>query len=484
MRRRRAAALGALALAVALGGTALAAQGATPGPGKPGRPLPRGEWLAGDLHVHTCYSHDAYCPRGDKGSYFEDPTGTPVDALPLKDLPVWGAADTLGLGDYNTDIDQAYTLGGTVEERFLEASLKGLDYLAITDHHSDGSPEDDGSKSVHDPGFGTHGVVGVPGYENSIRGHAQMLGATRVYPAGGGTVDGVNAMAAALRKDGGLFQANHPADGIDHQMTSCADTKDLHWKYGYDVRVDSVEVWNGSHLVQTPMPVGAANDDAVFYWECMLSMGRHVTATGGGDSHWISVTAVQGIGNPTTWVFAKERSARGVLDAIRHGRTAVSLQTPVAGGTHLLLEGDTDRDGVYESMVGDTVPPGTPMRVRALGTPGAGLVDVRANGQTVVDDAVLAPGGVVSFTSPARGWVRATLSAPDAQPQRRAACDGAFGSQTTYCRYDLGMLSMTSAMYVGDVVTCSPHGRSTCPHKKGKPHRPHPPAAEPARLRG
>jgi hypothetical protein len=26
-------------------------------------PAARGEWLAGDLHLHSCYSHDAYCPQ-------------------------------------------------------------------------------------------------------------------------------------------------------------------------------------------------------------------------------------------------------------------------------------------------------------------------------------------------------------------------------------------------------------------------------------
>ena len=392
-----------------------------------------GEWLAGDLHVHTCYSHDAYCPRGQKGSYF----GQGNDTL-----------DNLGLGDSNTDLQDAYTLGGTVGERFAEASLKGLDYLAITDHHSDNNPEDDGSISVHDPGFGTAGVIGVPGYENSIGGHAQMLGATKVYPAGDMKAAAVNAMAEALREDGGLFQANHPADDVGRELTDCNDITGMMWSYGYDVKVDTVEVWNTNHWLQTPLPASAGNDDAIFWWECLLSRGQHVAATGGGDSHWMSVSAVQGIGNPTTWVFAPERSTRGVLAGIRAGHTSISVQTPLAGTTQLFLEADADRDGVYESMMGDTVPAGTPLRVRAVGSPGAGLVRVRANGQDLVSDQPLAPGGSVTLTAPATGWVWASHYAPDAQAQRKAACDPVVGGSSTLCRYEIGMVAMTSALYV------------------------------------
>lgn len=435
-----------------------------------------GEWLAGDLHTHTCYSHDAYCPRGEKGSY----GGAPDE--------VGAALDTLGMGDSNTDITELYTTSGTVQERFYEASLKGLDYLAITDHHGDGNLAESGARSVHDPGFGTSGVVGVPGYENSISGHAGMLGATRVYPAGTGAA-GVNAMAEALRADGGLFQANHPADGIDHEMTSCDDTSQLHWGYGYGAKVESVEVWNTNHVLQRPMPASAQNDDAITFWECMLAKGWKVAATGGGDSHWISVAAAQGVGNPTTWVFAKERSARGVLDAIRGGRTSISLQSPLAGATQLLLEADRDRDGSFESMVGDTVPPGTPMRVRALGTPGAGLVEVRTGkldgnpGTTLLSDQPLAPGSTVDFTAPAHvGWVRATLYAPDGQAERRMTCDEAVGAETTLCRYEVAALAMTSAIYLDveaqptptpTTTPCETAGRSdVCPPDRPRPQQP------------
>src|SRR5881409_3827526 len=81
---------------------------------------PSGQWLAGDLHVHTCYSHDVWC----------------------------------GLDDDNTGPEDFYTFGHSVADDFLLAGTRGLDYLAITDHND--------IRSQSDPGFGTDGVIPVP----------------------------------------------------------------------------------------------------------------------------------------------------------------------------------------------------------------------------------------------------------------------------------------------------------------------------------
>lgn len=373
---------------------------------EPRPPSVQGEWLAGDLHVHTCYSHDVYC----------------------------------GPGDDNTGADEFYTAGFTVAQRFLEAAARGLDFLAISDHND--------VRSVSDPGFGTQGVIGIPAYENSLRGHAQMLGATTVYDAGDRSTAAVLDLRDALRRAGGVFQINHPADDLQTAMATCVDTTGLDWQYGYEVAPDTIEVWNVSPLLQPPAPSGNSNDDAIKYWECWLARGARVAATGGSDAHW-AATAAHGAGHPTTWVFARGHSAPGVLQGLREGRTSVSLVPPAEGGLQLLLEGDADGDGVYESLIGDAVPPGAALRVRALGWPGAGVVQVRVNGRTLVDGALLAPGGEVRFSAPAEpGWVRATLLVPDASAERTARCDPMLGGLTSYCRNSLSIAALTSPIYV------------------------------------
>jgi hypothetical protein len=356
-----------------------------------------GEWLAGDLHVHTCFSHDAYCPPQDD----------------------------------NTGPEEFYTLGLNVGQRFLEASARGLDYLAITDHND--------VRSSAEPDFGAYGVTGIPGYENSLHGHAQMLGAARLYDNGDSSATAANAIAGALRADGGVFQINHPAGNIETPFESCADTGALDWDYGYDVQPDTLEVWNLTSSIRY----------AETYWECWLGRGARIGATGGSDSHWLSTAAVQGVGNPTTWVFARDRTREAILGAIRSGHTTVSRIPPAQGGGPLLLEADRDGDGTFESIAGDAVRPGTQMRVRASGLPGTGLVKVRANGATLVDEMPLGPDGELRFLAPgAEGWVRADLLLAPSASQGAPGCDPN-GQFISTCAYDYLVAGITSPIFLG-----------------------------------
>ncbi len=212
-----------------------------------------------------------------------------------------------GPGDDNTGLDDANTIGLTVGDQFRLAGSRGLDYLAITDHND--------IRSQSDPGFGTAGVMAVPGYENTLKTHAQMLGARRIYDNGDKGLDATRAVADALRADGGVFQVNHPASPA--------------WAYAYQVPAETSEVWNLPWYYQPPFPAAADNDRALRFWQSWLDRGAKVGATGGSDSHWAYTSPAQGVGQPTTWVYAADRSPRrrpGRVEGRSHGDLA-----PAAG---------------------------------------------------------------------------------------------------------------------------------------------------------
>src|SRR3954469_6254545 len=358
-------------------------------------PARAGEGMAGDLHVHTTYSHDSYG----------------------------------GPSDDNTGPEDAYTFGQTVTEDFAIAKSRGLDYLAITDHND--------IRSQSDSGFGFGGVLGIPAYENSLHGHGQMLGARRIYDNGDSSAAAVRAMEEELHADGGLLQANHPTDPL--------------WAYDYtDVPVDTVEAWNLPWFYQPPFPASGDHDAALRFWEALLDRGAHVAVTGGSDSHWKSTVAGQGPGQPTTWVYVDDRSVPGVLAGLKAAHTFVSAEPPAYGGPKLFLEGK--RGGEWSAMQGDTVAPGTPLRVRVDGAPGATVRVLGNHEQELLTTTATGPSFTTrEFTAPPTAtYAFAELYGDDRIAERRQICAAIplidLDGQTTYCRNRIAMLGLTSAI--------------------------------------
>jgi hypothetical protein len=360
-------------------------------------PASAGQWLAGDLHVHTTYSHDSWGGPGD---------------------------------DEPTDPQDYYTFGQTVTEDFLVAKSRGLDYLAITDHND--------VRSQADAGFGFGGVLPVPAYENSLHGHGQMLGATRVYDSGNDTWQEVRAMERALHADGGLLQANHPTDPV--------------WGYDYAaVPVDTVEVWNLPWFYGPPFPASGDHDAALRFGEAMLDRGAHIGFTGGSDSHWKSTIAGQGPGQPTTWVHASESSVKGVLAGLRGHHTFVSSQPPNMGGAKVFLEGKVA--GAWTAMQGDTVAPGTALRVRVQGAPGATVRIVGDHGTEVLSAAITGDDFTAEATpGAALTWAYAQVYGEDRPAERQQICRAIpvieLDGQTVYCHNRIAMLALTSPIYL------------------------------------
>jgi hypothetical protein len=375
-------------------GVAIAAGGVIPYGSAVGRSAARGVWLPGDLHTHSTYSHDVY--------------GGPTDD--------------------NTGPDEAYTLGLPVAGKFAEGRERGLRFMAVSDHND--------VRSVPELGGASGGLVAIPAYEHSLEGHAQMLGATEVYDAGDQGADVVNAMAASLRAAGGVFQANHPAyrvalDADFHPCSNagCADCRAINWTYGFDVRPDTIEVWN---------PSVARSDVSELYWECWLDRGERIGGTGGSDSHWLSLHEIAGPGQPTTWVYARETSAAGVLEALREGRTTISGQPPELGGAQVLLSAPR------EGMIGDTVAPGTRMSVTAPGLTVPAVVRIRSNGHQILERE-LDPGAQLDFRAPHEaGWLRAILLARAKSPVSTTTDVG----DATPQRDGMPLLALSSPMYL------------------------------------
>lgn len=378
-------------------------------------------WMAGDLHVHTVYSHDSF-----GGPAYDD----------------------------ESEVQDAYTAGWTVLEEGAIAASRGLDYIAITDHNN--------IRSQADPGWelwDSNGVTMVPGYENSIGGHAQMIGATKMYD----NSLGVPGLAEQLRADGGAFQINHPAD---HEWDDASGAYEYPGFFP-----DSVEVWNiGAWVYQPPFPATNDHEYPPQFYDALLDEGGRIAATGGSDSHWRSTTAAQGPGQPTTWVCATGTTPAGVVEGIRAGRTTISHQPPAFGGAFAVLEADVDGDGRYETTVGDDVAPGTTVRAAVDLAPGAILRIVTDGSATLAEVPVDSPRFKHTFTVPATSsWVRAEVYYEDGGELRsglQPVCDlvgalsGNFGDEygnVTYCRNRLAMVAMTSPIYVSGTVS-SPQG--------------------------
>lgn len=151
------------------------------------------------------------------------------------------------------------------------------------------------------------------------------------------------------------------------------------------------------------------------------------------------------MGQPTTHVFAADRSVAG----IRAGRTTISHQPPAHGGPQLFLEADGDGDGGFEAMIGDTVSSGATLRVRAHRAAGSFLRVITDGGRLEVELPVRAAEWEHELTVPAdRTWVRVELFAPDLAPLRAALCPDAVTGTTTYCRDQLLVTALTSALFL------------------------------------
>lgn len=348
-----------------------------PGTARADLPEDGGIWLAGDLHCHTVLSHD-----------------------------VWGGPD-----DDNTGYDEMYTWGWTAGEQIRIAETRGLHFLAITDHNR--------TDALRLPEYRSDVLTLLPGYEHSLPGgHAgvfvpsvDLLPAPLSHADGFRDATGLRRFVDGVHERGGITVLNHPFYGNESEGNAIA------WGYDADASsiMDAVEVWNISWAARNDTIGALADPDnhlSLAWWEQEMLPRRRIPMVGGSDNHYRATTAAQGVGQPTTWVLAADRSTTALLDGIRAGRTTVSSQPPLHRGARLTIAATQGDE--HGAVVGGEVAHDVPADVVVQVVNGEGsMLRIVASGTVVYERRVMAPTEEhrATVTLPAAGWVRAELYA-------------------------------------------------------------------------
>ncbi len=268
-----------------------------------------------------------------------------------------------------------------------------MDYLCITDHdnHVNG---DVAHHTWTDPEFKSDSLLLLYGAEwTTTRGHGNVFSAKpydhqRLFDVRDQRDVNIGKVKKSLNIH---LSANHPS-GKDN------------FGFSYDL-VQSIEVWNSAMWTK--------NANAMMIWDDMLSSGRMMTGRGGSDTHHGTPTAGEKpsentyqaafnyIGTPTTWVYAKTRSLSAIVDALNHGRVAVSAN-PYSPRVEFYA--DANGTGKFDLMMGDnTVSTGKPVKfqVQLMGNTLSGemySVSVIKNGKTLNTYQVKGDAPVITFT--------------------------------------------------------------------------------------
>lgn len=228
-------------------------------------------------------------------------------------------------------------LDNPVDRVIALAESVGMDFFVFTDHdnHVDGR-----ITTWSDPLYASDRMLMLHGVELTTgRAHANLFGVDPWdHPA-----------IYALRDEDGavLIDAAH-AQGLHFSVNHPLNQDP--WEHSFDLPFDSIEVWNS--IYRFPHP----NQATIELWDTLLSTGRRLPARGGSDCHHQETFEANflNVGNPTTWVFAEERSGAAVLTALGQGRASISY---APAGERVELMADVDGDGRYEVMMGDETGP-------------------------------------------------------------------------------------------------------------------------------
>jgi hypothetical protein len=202
----------------------------------------------------------------------------------------------------------------SVEAMFSACLGAGYDAVALTDHNTLS-----GLVSTRDVAERL-GLIVIPGVEvTTFRGHAVALGVTRVPEWRDLESRGMDALADDVHADGGLLCVAHPAALGSPVCSGCT------WEWAIEPR--SIDLWE---IFSAPRPNA---DVPLALWQQVLERGGRAAPLAAGDVHSVTAAARP---KAATYVYARERSAAAVLDALRQGRVFASQRARL----DLWLEGD------------------------------------------------------------------------------------------------------------------------------------------------
>jgi hypothetical protein len=342
-----------------------------------------------------------------------------------------------GAGRDLTDLELLASGTLTLEEVAEIGVARGLTYLATIDS--------EGVSSVTAPGFGGGGLT-------------WLIGAERGFPSGRVGIYGnsisftepkpSNAGAARFVQDihhvNGVAQLNRPETGAWTPRLVDA------------IGPDAIEVWRAGPF-NYPTP-GLHKDApaALALLNDVLDSGQHVAAVGGSDDARRAFSDVSGPGQPTTWACVDGEGPVAIVNAIRRGRTTISHDVPANKPPLLVLEGDQDGDGTFEEQMGDSVPPGTTLRVSVTDAPSSRLRLITDGGLLLSESVVDSFDFEQTFEAPAgASWIRAEVFLDEAlSPAQNRVCGDpralapTVGGPARYCGDRIPMLAVSSPIYV------------------------------------
>lgn len=262
-------------------------------------------YLAGPIYPGTwqlllgLYKIGGLCPCEVNIFFSDDPVVEAPSSQPLLGsssvVPGWLKGD-LHCHTCHSDAES------TVDEMWAIANKKGLDFLAITDHNT--VSHLNAVKELNEE----HKLLLLPGQEiTTYKGHANALGLWEWVDFRCTKDEEIAKVSEFVRLRNGIFSINHPK------------TNGPNWEFSMDFEFDCIEVWHAFWQLR--------NAESLGVWDSLLQQRRKVIALGGSDAHPRRVGKghlLEWLGCPTTWIYTKEVSLEGLVQAIKCGHVSIS----------------------------------------------------------------------------------------------------------------------------------------------------------------